>query len=313
MGLPTPAFDSLLKFQNLPVDAQKMLYVMIGRLRYPMNVHDRWQVVPFIKGMAGTGKSTIGKYVTEMFEFKDIGVLSSNMEEKFGIAALLNKFAWVCMEVKERFGLPQSEFQSMISGEHMSIPVKYGEAQATVWDTPGLLLGNEMGNWLDAAGSMTRRLLIWEFYRLVAEADPTLDLRLRQELGVFIRKVNEAYRSFTARYGDRDIWKIPEAAYFMQTKARAKGAINPIVSFIQTSEVVRLNVKGWMPFRRFQELYSAWAREMGKPRQLQRDHWLPIFSDYNFKCEVDKRVYNNRDVNGFMIDGLEEVLAAEPT
>jgi len=307
--LPTPSFDSILNFQGMSTHAKMMMYVMIGRLRYALGHHDRWQVVPFIKGMAGTGKSTIGKYCLEMFEFADIGILSSNIEDKFGLYALMDKFSWVCLEVKERFGLPQSEFQSMISGEHMNIPVKNQMAVSTVWNSPGFMCGNEMANWIDAAGSMSRRLMIWEFYKLVREADPTLEPRLKQELGMFIRKVNEGYRAFAARYGGMDIWNIPECEYFRETRERAKAVINPIVSFIRTSETVRLNPEGgYMIFTRFRELYVSWAKNMGRSTKFEPDHWLPVFADYRLDCKTEQRLVKNKMVTAYFILGLEEVI-----
>jgi len=306
--LPTPVFESIMDYQKMTEEAKKLMYVMIGRLRYPMAVYDRWQVVPFLKGMAGTGKSTIGKYCLEMFEFADMGILSSNIEDKFGLYALMDKFAWVCLEVKERFGLPQSEFQSMISGEHMNIPVKHDTAISTVWNSPGLMCGNEMANWVDAAGSMTRRLFIWEFYELVREADPTLEPRLKQELGVFIRKVNEAYREYAERYGGIDIWNIPECTYFRLTRERAKSIINPINSFIQTSEVVRINSDGgFMPFSRFRELFIQWAKNMGRSTKFEKDYWLPVFSDYRFDVRVDTKMVKGRPLNAWFVFGIEEI------
>lgn len=306
--LPTPVFDSILTFQGLDDDAKKMMYVMIGRLRYELGRHDRWQVVPFIKGMAGTGKSTIGKYCLELFEFADIGILSSNIEDKFGLYALMDKFAWICLEVKERFGLPQSEFQSMVSGEHMNIPVKNERAVSTVWNSPGFMCGNEMANWIDAAGSMSRRLFVWEFYHLVREADPTLEPRLKNELGMFIRKVNEGYREFADRYGGIDVWNIPECEYFRQTRERAKAVINPIVSFIRTSEMVRINREGgYIPFPRFRELYIQWAKTMGRSTRFESDHFLPVFADYQLDCKTDNRMVKNRMIKAFFIIGLEEV------
>lgn len=307
--LPTPVFESIMSFQDLPKEAKMMMYVMIGRMRYPLGQYDRWQVVPFIKGMAGTGKSTIGKYILEMFEFADIGVMSSNIEEKFGLAGIMDKFAWICLEVKRNFALAQSEFQSMISGEHMSIPVKNQTAKTTLWSSPGFLCGNEMAKWVDAAGSMSRRLYIWEFYNIVRDADPTLEPRLKAELGVFIRKVNEAYREFTDRYGGNDIWTIAESAYFSKTRERAKAVINPIISFIQTSEMVRINKEGgYMKLLRFKELYISWAKNLGRALQFDEEQWVPVFSEYHLTWKVEERLVRNQRETACFISGIEEIV-----
>lgn len=305
-NLPTPAFDSILDFQRLPLMAKKMLYVMIGRIRYEMGTHDRWHAVPFVKGMAGTGKSTIGKYVLNMFEFSDVGILSANMEDKFGLSALLYKFCWACLEVKERFALPQSEFQSMISGEHMNIPVKFADAVSIIWSTPGFLAGNELAAWIDAAGSMSRRLFIFEFLYNVINANPMLDEDLKKELGVFVRKVNEGYRSYADRYGAIDIWNIPGCEYFMETRMRAQAVINPVVAFIRVSEVVELKPGGCMPMKVFRERFAKWSRDNGRRPALERDMYIPVFQQFDISLEHQSADYKGALVDGLWAIGVEE-------
>ena len=310
--LPTPAFESLLEYQGLPIDARKFLYVMIGRMRFQMGEHDAWQVVPFIRGIAGTGKSLIGKIVQLMFDPNDVGTLSSNIEKTFGVASLCDKWIWLCLEVKEKFGLPKSEFQSMVSGESMSIPRKFLEARQMVWKSPGFMVGNEMPGFADVAGSITRRMLSWEFYNVVREADPGLEHRVKSELGVFMRKVNEAYLDYAEKYGKIDVWNIPAAKYFRDTQDRAKMAINPIISFIKTSGMVTINKEtdACIAFPRFRELFFQWCKSSNirGGAKLEKDHYYPVFSEYGLDCKHDTREVRGRTIAGMFIQGLEEKL-----
>ena len=49
--------------------------------------------------MAGTGKSCIGLVVKAFFAPEHIGIMSSNIEEKFGLMNLHDKHAFICFEV----------------------------------------------------------------------------------------------------------------------------------------------------------------------------------------------------------------------
>jgi hypothetical protein len=305
--LPTPHFESILDYQNLPEHAKKMLYVMIGRLIYPVGEHDDFQVALFLKGVAGTGKSTIIELVAQFFEACDVGALSSEVETKFGLAPLVDKFLCVCPEVKENFKLSQADLQTMIAGERMSISKKYKDA-ATVprWRVPLFLGGNELANWEDAAGSMARRLVFVQFDRVVEDVDGSLKTKLRDELGVFLRKCNEAYRSFTDLYGDRSIWDVESRdGYFWQTRNRARILMNSVAEFISESGRVELRAGSYISLTTFCELFRQWAKHVGKSLKITRDKWISVFQDYKLKVtEIQVRYVNGAAREDAFIEGL---------
>ena len=57
--IPTPFFDSVLKYQKFEQEVCNWAYVMGGRLCYDVGEMDAWQVIPFFKGIARSGKSTL--------------------------------------------------------------------------------------------------------------------------------------------------------------------------------------------------------------------------------------------------------------
>jgi hypothetical protein len=59
-SIPTPSFDSILSYQGFEPDVCTWMYVMLGRLLYPLNDRDGWQVIPFMKGAASSGKVSAG-------------------------------------------------------------------------------------------------------------------------------------------------------------------------------------------------------------------------------------------------------------
>lgn len=54
--IPTPYFDSILEYQQFPREVMDWMFVLIGRLLYPVGELDGWQVIPFLKGQAGSGE-----------------------------------------------------------------------------------------------------------------------------------------------------------------------------------------------------------------------------------------------------------------
>ena len=100
------------------------------------------QVIPYLKGQASSGKSTILLRVCRtLYDKADVGVLSNNIEKKFGIGAFSEKFLFVAPEIKADLQMEQAEFQSMVSGEDMSICVKYQTAHTAEWKVPGIMAG----------------------------------------------------------------------------------------------------------------------------------------------------------------------------
>ena len=106
---PTPRLQSIMDYQEMPQEVCRWLYVMIGRLLYDLNELDTWQVIPFLKGAASSGKSTILVRVCRgMYDAADVGVLSNNVERKFGLSALHDKLLFIAPEVKSDLGLEQA-------------------------------------------------------------------------------------------------------------------------------------------------------------------------------------------------------------
>ena len=68
-----------------------MLEVLIGRLFYQVGKYDQWQVMPFLKGDANTGKSTVIYLVSKMFPAGSAGSITANLESGFGLEALFTK------------------------------------------------------------------------------------------------------------------------------------------------------------------------------------------------------------------------------
>lgn len=106
IDIPTPAFDKICHSQHLSPTMVRWFFTMIGRSMYDIKELDDWQVMLFIKGIAGTGKSNIMNYVLQQFyEKTHVGIISNNIEEKFGLGTLVNNFVVLMDDIRENFRL----------------------------------------------------------------------------------------------------------------------------------------------------------------------------------------------------------------
>jgi len=107
----------------------------------------------------------------------------------------MSKFLFVAPEIKENFGLPQAEFQSMVSGDPMSVARKFKQAITVTWHVPGILAGNTPPKWADKSGSIARRVVVFPFECAVRIVDSTLEDELAKERPSILRRCNLAYHS----------------------------------------------------------------------------------------------------------------------
>lgn len=265
--VPTPHMQTVMDYQKFPVDVCKWLYVFCGRLCFDLNDMDSWQVIPFLKGIARSGKSTIiTKVCKKFYEGQDVRTLSNNIEKKFGLESIYDGFMFIAPEIKGDMALEQAEFQSLVSGEDMSIARKNKTAQSLTWKVPGILAGNEVPNWRDNSGSVLRRLVTWNFGRQVAEADPHLDDKLDSEMALILCKCVRAYLEYSQRYSAQDIWNVLPK-YFADIQTQVAMVTNTLQHFL-ASEKVTYGSHLCCPQKMFVTAFNQHCQEnnLGRPR-----------------------------------------------
>jgi hypothetical protein len=182
------------------------------------------------------GKSLIlEKVLKEFYEPEDVGILSNSGEELFGLSAIFDKNLFYCSEVNSKFNLEQSKFQQMVSGESVSVAIKYKTAVSQPFKPHGFLAGNETFRLKDVSGSLTRRIVPLHFSYPVLQKDPELSKRIQSELPMIIMKANLGYHwalgKVTRDGRQLDFWslKIP---YFMETSRQFANTLDPLRRFL---------------------------------------------------------------------------------
>jgi hypothetical protein len=287
--------QKVLDYQKLDEDVAKWVYVFMGRLCFDVNEIDGWQIIPFIKGIAQSGKSTlITKVCRKFYETEDVAVLSNNIEKKFGLSSIVNGFMFISPEVKGDLQLEQAEFQSLVSGEDVSIARKFDTALTLQWKTPGILGGNEVPNWKDNSGSILRRLVTINFGRQIASADsdPHLERKLETEIPAILCKCLRAYLDYANKYSDRDIWNVLPK-YFKTIQSQVAQVTNSLQHFLG-SEKVRFGPDFFVPQKIFVTAYQQHASQnaLGEKPRFNQDIYAGPFSSREIEVRSDSRIYN---------------------
>ena len=298
--LPTPALQSIFDSQKFwdpsSTDAEarqqshqqvcRMLYVLLGRLLYRLGEMDKWQVILFVKGVAGSGKSTLGQMVKMWFDPSDVGILSNNAQTTFALADICDKQIYLCFEVKSTFKVDQADLQSMISRDVVAVNRKHKSALTMEWDIPGMLMGNENGPWINSAGSITRRMAYVNFSEKPTAPNPNLLEEIKAELPMILLKCNRAYRWAVRTYGPRrDIWDfLPR--YFMSMQDAMKESTSPITSFLLNCIELEFGRDYAVPMQELSQLFRRFCQQNGfdsRMTQWNEDMYSSAFKE----CKPD--------------------------
>lgn len=299
--------------EDVPVEDAPLLsvkhwyYVFIGRMIYEIGEYDEWQVLLFIKGVAGSGKSTLGKIVSYLYDANDVGVLSNNIEHKFGLAALVDKLIYVCYEVKHDFGLDQGEFQCMVSGEQMAIPKKFETATSVAWKTHGMFMGNEIASWCDNSGSMSRRIILGLFNEIVTEGNPKLFAELQAEMGHILLKCNRAYREAAGAFGTLDVWNVLPP-YFAENRRKLRAETHALAFFLENCTDLHWDKKAYMSMDDIKLMMNVYLIADGSFKSQKRgftsDFYQWVFDAYKIRVETDTRNYKGEVRSTNFITGV---------
>ena len=212
-------------------------YALLGRLLYKLGHKDNWQVIQFIKGVAGSGKSTLLKLVGWFFREEDVGTLGNRLRGGGnaigGLEQIYRSLFWRVLEVDEDFQLRRTDFQSMVSGEIVSIDILHKPSVLHNWESHGILAGNSYMNYEDKSGSVRRRVVATVFGTPIEDdlKDPLMEKNLKEELPKILYKCALCYNFLTEMYRGCDIWNVLPK-YFTWTKEKMNSEMDPLGSFL---------------------------------------------------------------------------------
>lgn len=252
-----------------------------------------------------THNSTIVLKVAKAFyEPMDVGVLSNNIERKFGLSAFYDKKIFVAPEVKGDLACEQAEFQSVVSGEDLQVNVKHKKAFATTWQVPGVLAGNEVPQWADNSGSVQRRIILFDFKRAVLNGDMKLGEKLEREMPYILLKCNRAYLEQVQEHASVNLWTIlPE--YFRKTRDQLAQAVSSVEAYL-ASDAVILGPDLYCPMEDFRNALKAFEMANNfRSKQFTSDFFNGAFDKYGLYTETAKKMYRGHNKRREYVFGVD--------
>lgn len=287
--IPTPALSKIFNDQHIPVDAQKIAFAMLGRLLYDTGEMDGWEVIMWILGRAGSGKSTLCKIAQLFYQDEDVAVISNNIEEQFGLDSVYDKLIFAAPEVKKDFRLSQAEFQMIVSGERMSIARKFQKAAQVLFKVPGIVAGNDMPAWMDNSNSVARRLMLLLFNIALKKQDGSIYAQLRNEIAFIMSKCNQAYHLLVKQCGKDSLWDhVPD--YFLKTQNQLKAKTHPVYHFLN-SEDLDFAPGNMMPLDTFRTMFLLHCQKCSLKRvPWNEELYMVPFADRKLSLELREEI-----------------------
>ena len=200
---------------------------------------------------------------------------------------------FIAPEIKGDLALEQAEFQSIVSGERVSIAVKNKIAVSLDWKVPGVLGGNEIPNWKDNSGSVLRRILPWNFTKQVQEADPNLEKKLEKELPIILLKCVRGYLDYSNKYRDRDIWNVVPN-YFKLIQKQVAMVASTLTNFLESTNI-EFGEDMFVPQKLFVQVFNQHCHEnnLGK-HKFHPDFYIGPFSSRDVEVRNESVTYKGR-------------------
>ena len=262
MDIPTEAFDKLLQAQGYGDKAHgDMMYwilVMGGRLLHDVATMDDWQLCLFFRGVAGSGKSTILKLFSEIYQMVDIGMLMSDGQATFSDEHLVNAFIVLAMDVDASTNFSLTRFNSFVSGENVSINCKFKTAMMMKWRAGIAMASNSQPPFRDVGGNCSRRFFIILFNQPIEKSDSTLFTRCKKNLGNILLKMALAYRHALATHATGSLWDGQLPKEILAAKQSYLGSCSALAAFL-TSDSVSFDMESEVTVRDFERTLNSWA------------------------------------------------------
>ena len=289
MGIDMPYVHQILDTQNFSTAEREWIFALLGRLLTPLGKRDAWGVFPYFLGLAGTGKSTCLRLVASLLEARDVGYLNNTLQKTFALEGIFDKILYLALDIDEYFQLDQATFQSMVVGEEVSVLRKFKRPLTKLWDIHGGFAGNKLPPWQDNGGSLSRRLIVIEFQRLVTKCDPQLFEKCLDQRDRFLYVISSAYKQKSNRYRTRGIKEVlPDK--FRNSEKKALMELNCLLSFVTSTcdidEADPGNKTYIQPFKAFNQCFKDFCKRGSiKPKALNYSFYSSVFAKFQITVE----------------------------
>ena len=284
--IPTPSFDKILDDQDFDTKAVYWMLSLTGRMLHDVNSKDGWQVASYLKGVAGSGKSTWYRLVSRFYEAIDIGYLADDCETRFVDQHLIDSKMVLCLDVSSEFGLSTTRFNSYASGEAIVVNRKFLTAVTKQWTAPIAFAGNSQPPIESRSGSGVRRFVIFVFDNVIKNTDTCLIEKCNLELPFFLIKCAMHYLDAVNEYGTISLWDRDDILPQMCHKARQEYLVTCCsLSAFLSSDVVEYNTVYQTAVHDIEKAYRQYMKDCKQKSPPKLDKTTAQTFLYAHNCE----------------------------
>jgi hypothetical protein len=280
-----PVVHQILSTQKFSLEERFWIVAMFGRLLFPVNTYDSWGVMPFLLGLAGTGKGTFFEMVMGLFDQRDVGIVNNTLQRTFPLDGLEHKKVCFGMDIDEHLQLDQATWQSMVVGEEVAIIRKNKTPLIQRWNSQLAMAGNRLLPYEDTGGNVVRRLCIIEFVEMVPKCDPNLKKKGKGQMDRLLKVFVSAYLDKAAEHGKNGLKEVLPVK-FIQSERKALLELNALSAFLNEFcdvDMQRTNTFV-QPFAAFNREYRDYCKRNSiAPKTLNYTYTSPVFAKFQIK------------------------------
>ena len=291
------------------------LFVLIGRVFFPLHTLDRWQVMPFIntdESLDNAILAIFADFFSTALGSDAVALLSSGTNVQFALEAVMNARV-ACIVMRDTPPIEQGDWQSATCAETVCINSNTrGKASfSSEWSTHFFAAGAKMPYKNDAA-TVERRVVMFDATHATVDAVNALRTLVHDNVDLLLQTTVDAYLTAVHRHGAQSVWNdgiFPR--YLHRTRTKLREITNPLYSCLR-SDLFEYRANNFMPLSDFKDLYQEYRRQRGLPIQRWiRDHWHATFQDLKLTIERGSREYHGSKSTTEWIVGVDCVTLPE--
>jgi len=284
-----PNFKKILDYQDFQPEVQMWLCIFMGRCAFNIGDLDNWQAIMYLLGQANSGKSTIlTKILQRWYDECDVGMISNNIEKKFGLKPHADRLMVLAPEIMDNFQMEQTDWQLICEGGRNTFAEKYKGAESITWKPHMSMGGNQLPKYKNNSESVSRRTVVWNFGKKVITTDTQLDKKLLLEIPIIMKMCISGYLWAVNKYGSKGIWSILPK-YFHENKTEMEQTTNSLQNFLSSGKLT-LSVDVYVPEKIFKQAFNEHCRENNLPKeQFTSDYYKGIFTNNSIDIKKGKR------------------------
>lgn len=290
---------------------QWWFFALMGRAFFPLNKHERWHIVPYIKTNDAIDQAFASLFATffaHLLGPSEVGTIGSGTNTTHSPETIMNTRVAVLL-MRDAPPMEQGDWQSATCGETVCINPRGRSSYSSLWNTHLVCVGARMPYKNDAA-TVERRVVMFDASIAHDTHIATLKEIFCENADLILQTCVDHYLTAVHRYGDKQLWEILPAPFYKLRDA-LREITNPLYSCLR-SNLFEHNKNQYMPLSDFKDIYQSYRRNRGlQPQRWIRDHWHATFVELNLTIERGQRDYRGSKSTTEWVLGIDCVESTE--